>query len=195
MGNSVIQTRHAVSVVRENYPDAWVGVNLLGLDVIGMLRWTKAWPIDGVWSDDTGIDERPESWSVMPAILKATAEQRALGRRVEVFGGTAFKYRRAVAHDQLLMVAAKSAEVLDVVTTSGPGTAFSAEVSKLIEMRSGMGTTARLATASGVTPGNPAEMFAHVDDVLLATGIERDFGLIEQACGQTQKLLVNNIFG
>lgn len=182
MGNSLIDTREAAEEVRDQHPDAWLGVNVLGHDLVGAMRHTEEWPIQGLWVDDAGIDERPLSWRVMPDIRDEMHRRWALHHQVEVFGGVAFKYRREVRATHLTTVARIAAEVMQVVCTSGPGTGRAADVEKLRLMREGVeGTSARLAVASGVTPANAREQMEHAHDVLLATGIEDSFGYLSRS--------------
>lgn len=181
MGSSQIHTRDAVDLVRINHPTQWLGVNVLGYDVPGAMRYVHGWPIQGLWVDHTGIDERPLSWQVMPAIRNARFGSAALGNEHELFGGVAFKYGRRMDLDACAEAARVAAEVIPVVTTSGDGTGSAADLEKLEAMRSAINGRARLATASGVTPANAKATYDYVDDALMATGIEREFGYFDSA--------------
>jgi hypothetical protein len=182
MGHSTINTLQAAEVVRAAHPDGWLGVNLLGWGVVDAMRRTEEAPIQGLWVDDAEIDERPSSWRVLPHIRDEMHRRWALNHPVEVFGGVAFKYRREVRATHLETVATIAAQVLQVVCTSGPGTGHAADPEKLRLMREGVeGTPARLAVASGVTPDNAREQMEHAHDVLLATGIEDEFGYLSRS--------------
>lgn len=179
MGGSTMPTRDAVELVRSEWPDAWLGVNVLGYGGVSAIRATETWPINGVWIDHLGIDQRPSSWQVMPQLRDALTRRTIFqpDAEFEVFGGVAFKYGPDVSDDD----AAKTARMVScidgvTVTTSGPGTGQAARPEKLRAMREGIGLERRLAVASGVTPENAAQHFEYVDDVLLATGIEAEWG-------------------
>lgn len=176
MGASDITTRDAVDAVRSLFPDKWLGVNILGHDIPGALRAVHGWPIQGLWVDHSGIDERPLSWQVMPHIRRSMFWSASLGNEHEVFGGVAFKYGRALDLEACQAAARAAASVLPVVCTSGPGTGMAADLEKLVVMRNAIAGQARLAVASGVDPANAKAMFDYVDDALMATGIEKSFG-------------------
>jgi len=179
MGGSRVRTSDAVDVVRHDWPDRWLGVNVLGYNVPDALRHVHEWPIQGLWVDHSGIDERPLSWKVMPDIRSAQFWSTSLGNTHEVFGGVAFKYGRTLSLDACAEAARVAAGVLPVVCTSGDGTGLPADLEKLEAMRSAIQGRARLAVASGVSPANAKATYDYVDDALMATGIEREFGVID----------------
>lgn len=183
MGDSLIDTRHAARIVREDWPDRWLGVNVLGWNTVGAILNVIDWPIQGLWVDHTGITDNVRSWGVMPLIRSHLFNWEVLaGEPLELFGGVAFKYGPEVPKEHLEQLARAAATVLPVVCTSGPGTGQAADLEKLALMRRGVdGSNARLAVASGVCPENASDQFAYVDDVLLATGIERAFGYFDPA--------------
>ena len=63
---------------------------------------------------------------------------------------------------------------MDVVTTSGPGTGWSASVEKIGAMKEALGDFP-LAIASGVTPENVTDYLGIADCFLVATGISKSF--------------------
>lgn len=176
MGASSITTRQAVDAVRSLFPTEWLGVNILGYDIPGALRAVHQWPINGLWVDHSGIDERSLSWQVMPAIRRAMFWSAALGNEHEVFGGVAFKYGRTMTLEACQAAARVASAVLPVVCTSGDGTGMAASLEKLVVMRDAIAGEARLAVASGVDPANARATYDYVDDALMATGIEKSFG-------------------
>ena len=179
MGGSDVRTRDAVDVVRQDWPDKWLGVNVLGYNVPDALSQINQWPVQGLWVDHSGIEERPLSWQVMPAIRNAQFWSTSLGNTHEVFGGVAFKYGRRLDLDACAEAARVAAQVLPVVCTSGDGTGCPADLDKLEAMRSAINCRARLAVASGVSPANAKATYDYVDDALMATGIEAGFGYID----------------
>lgn len=164
--------------VRRDHPALWVGVNLLGrapVDALACALDACEGRIDGLWSDHA--DFVPDRKKVaMYAYLEARAARRWHGL---FFGGVAFKYQAPVARDDLEKVAAEGRSMMDVVTTSGPGTGQAADVDKLARMRRGVGDDGALALASGVTADNVADYLPHVDVFLVGTGLERSFGVFD----------------
>lgn len=75
---------------------------------------------------------------------------------------------------------------VDVVCTSGPGTGMEASPQKLAGMRGGIGPSAALALASGVTADNVVRYLLHVDAFLVGTGLEASFGVLDP--GKLQRL-------
>ena len=61
---------------------------------------------------------------------------------------------------------------MDVVTTSGIATGYSADIGKISAFRRGVGDHP-LALASGITPENICDYMPWVDAVLVATGINK----------------------
>ena len=104
------------------------------------------------------------------------------------FGGVAFKYQRHVDH--LEQAALLSTQYVDVVTTSGPGTARAANVSKIQTIKKTLGPFP-LAIASGITPANVHNYLDISDCFLVASGIsqswtELDPKLVETLVSQIQ---------
>ena len=165
--------------VRDLYPTLWIGLNLLtrtpadalaiALDACGAL--------DGIWSDNAGIDEHS---AVHPRAEAFVAARYAASWQGLYFGGVAFKYQRDVAADNLGRAAAASAPYMDVICTSGPGTGFAADIEKVRALRAGLGDHA-MALASGVTSENVRSYLPYVQAFLVGTGIEQQLGVLDPA--------------
>jgi hypothetical protein len=156
----------------------WIGVNLLGYDVSEIIRrFATLVDIDGIWSDDAGVDCMKENVYVQErdAYLKTRAET---GWKGLYFGGTAFKTQRDIPVDQLPVVAKLAASFVDVVTSSGRGTGVAADIEKVHILRQAI-PEAALALASGVTPENVKDYLPFVDAYLVATGIESAYGVLD----------------
>lgn len=169
-----------VREARARFPKLWLGVNLLGrspADALVTALDACDGRIDGIWSDNAGIDERA---SAQPRAEELLAVRRARGWNGLYFGGVAFKYQREVALADLGPSAALAARYMDVVCTSGPGTGRAADVDKVRAMRTGLGDAA-LALASGVTAENAGSYVPYVQAFLVGTGIEASFGVIDEA--------------
>lgn len=169
-GMTAHEVLRLVLELREGYPDLWIGVNLLSrqpAEALGNALDACEGRIDGIWSDNAESDA---------AAFVET--RRARGWKGLYFGGTAFKYQRAVAQADLGRTAAAAAAYMDVICTSGPGTGMAADVGKVKAMRAGLGEHA-LALASGVTPENVRDYLPYVDAYLVGTGIEAQFGVLD----------------
>lgn len=180
-GMSITEVLRLVLEARRLHPPLWVGVNLLGLDSAAALATALdacEGRIDGIWSDDADIGG--------PVAQAFVEERRRRGWTGLYFGGVAFKYQTPVADDQLPAVAEAALPYVDVVCTSGPGTGMEASPQKLARLRGGMGRSAALALASGVTADNVVRYLLHVDAFLVGTGLEASFGVLDP--GKLQRL-------
>jgi predicted TIM-barrel enzyme len=178
--DQMMHERDVLALVREirhRHPALWIGINLLtqapaealgsALDACGS--------IDGIWSDDAGINERGMSHPRAEAFV---AERRVAGWSGLYFGGVAFKYQREVVPADLCRAASAAVTYMDVVCTSGPGTGLAADVEKVRELRSGLGDHA-MALASGVTPENVCSYLPYAQVFLVGTGIEASLGVLD----------------
>lgn len=164
--------------VRSRFPALWIGVNLLAHPPADALRTALEacdGHIDGIWSDNAGIDERH---AAQPDAEPFVAARRERDWRGLYFGGVAFKYQREVAFAQLGRAVTIAASYMDVICTSGPGTGQAANVDKLRAMREHLGDGA-LGLASGVTADNVRSYVPYVNAFLVGTGIEASFGVID----------------
>jgi len=149
------------------YSNIWIGANFLSY---GPVEITTNLPIciRGVWIDDGQIDETSIKQPRAENVKKCFDSLGGFWTGLH-FGGVAFKYQAPV---KSCAMAAKSAMgLMDVITTSGPGTGLTAEVSKIREMREAIGDYP-LALASGVTAENIHEYLPYVDCFIIGTGIE-----------------------
>lgn len=138
--------------VKSNYPDLWVGVNMLGVDTKDAISQDFDF-IDGLWCDQT----------IRP--LDANLHRKFLGM---FFGGLAFKYQ---PQPKNLEQASKDAILAtDVATTSGIGTGKEADLSKVIAIREYLGDHP-MAIASGVSKFNIAKYKGIVNYLLVASSI------------------------
>ncbi len=158
-----------IEVVRADFTDLWLGANFLGMGAVDVFRKIPLNAIDGIWTDDAGVDERRIEQPAAESVQNAIHESGWSGT---YFGGIAFKYQREVDH--VTKAAKIASQYMDVVCTSGPGTGKVASTEKLQEMKRAIGKTP-LAVASGVTPENVGDALPWVDLFLVATGISRSF--------------------
>ena len=166
-----------IAEVYRRHPALWVGVNLLSRAPADALAFALEanGRIDGLWSDNAGIDERSAD---QPRARQLVEARQRLGWNGLYFGGVAFKYQREVPRADLGRAMATASGYMDVVCTSGVGTGHAADPSKPRAMREGAPETA-LALASGVTTENVAQYLPYVDAYLVGTGIERELGVLD----------------
>ena len=173
--------------------DLWIGVNPLGTRVEEFIPLSDETPerrIDGVWSDDAGVDAMHEEWFQHSRDAYLTARKET-GWTGLYFGGTAFKTQDDIPRHLLPYVAQRAATFMDVVCTSGRGTGVASDVPKVKTMREAI-PGVPLALASGVTPENVDGFLPYVEAYLVATGIEREFGVLDPA---RTKALADKIHG
>ena len=164
----VFLINHAVSVgnlilcankARTQYPNLWIGVNMLGMDtefsihqsgpkLSGMLTG-----IDGLWCDAT----------ISPEKAKEIRNYKGM-----FFGGLAFKYQPQPTD---LEQACKDAKLAtDVATTSGSGTGKAATVVKIKTIREYLGDHP-MAIASGISIDNISSYNGLANYLLVASSI------------------------
>ena len=173
--------RNLIPALRREFgSDLWIGVNPLGMPVEEFLPLSGETPetrIDGVWSDDAGVDSLDEA-SFARARDAYLAARQQTGWKGVYFGGTAFKTQMDVPSDMLPLIAQRAASFMDVVCTSGRGTGVASEVPKVSIMREAI-PGVPMALASGITPENVDAYLPYVEAYLVATGIEAEFGVLD----------------
>lgn len=162
------------TAVADKQADWWVGVNCLGLSPARVFGAVSA-KVAGVWVDQARIEETQEQQPYADHVL-AVRDSRVPG--CLYFGGVAFKYQRPV--EDLETACRIAARYIDVVTTSGPGTGYAADVEKIRRMKLALGNTP-LAIASGITPENVNTYLPFADCFLVATGISHNFTELDPA--------------
>lgn len=169
------------SELRKQLPSLWVGLNCLDS---GPAWIAEAPSVAGAWLDSAYIlEDRAEQ--PMASLFQHTM-------RVEIpwdgiyFGGVAFKGQRKVRPENYGEAARRAMPFMDVVTTSGPGTGYAADVGKIKAMKDAIGDFP-LAIASGITPENVHQYMPHADCFLVASGISIDFSNL--SLPKTRKLI------
>ena len=148
-----------------HHPDFWVGINLLGFDPHMVLGAVLAKPgVRMIWCDEA---------------LRQPWEGPAQGWEGLLFAGCAFKGQTPVPPDMWASAARIQVQLgVDVVTTSGARTGEAPGAIKPAIMAEAIGEHP-LAIASGITPENVRE-FPMAAAFLVATGIEREFGVFDR---------------
>lgn len=169
----------AADVVRL-HPSLPVGINLLSSSPLAIMPRLTGRGVRMIWSDNAWTGERTAS------LFRSTRE--AAGWQGAHFGGVAFKYHTPLFSSDYPEAIRRVRSFVDVVTTSGTGTGVAPSASKTQEFRSLLGVGHPLAVASGITPINVTKFVDHVDAFLVASGIEKSFGVLDE--GRTRDLSV-----
>lgn len=156
------------AAVAKAVPNWWIGINCLGFFPEDMFQHTTP-EMSGIWVDSADVDERSGTDRFKIETIKKIKE--ASGWDGIYFGGVAFKYQRPVEDLEKACEIAK--DYVDVVTTSGPGTAQAADVNKIKRMRDSLPIETPLAVASGITINNIDNYIDKVSCFLVASGINK----------------------
>ena len=152
--------------VRTIHPDLWLGVNLLGREPARVFELVRDLGVRGIWVDNATKVDLDEVTRDHPS-------------RPLLFGGVGFKYQPSVQLHHLPYFAQDALRRgVDVVTTSGEATGEAASLGKVRAIGAGLDGKP-LGLASGVTPENVVEYLPFVDAFLVASGIEREFGVLD----------------
>jgi hypothetical protein len=154
--------------IHERFPSLWLGVNFLGIHPDVALEKITQLPIDGLWADNAGIDERSHA---QPYAERFCEARKRVGWTGLYFGGVAFKYQCDIPDSFLADAARCATPWVDVITTSGSGTGEAISLDKLKSLRKGAGDHP-IALASGVTAENVTTFLPYVEAYLVATSIE-----------------------
>jgi len=170
----VLQHAHAIACA---HPTLAVGVNLLALPLRRTLSLVaRRHAIRMIWVDEAPVGNL--------AVEERYVIDRAFYVHAALFGGIAFKYGPSVDDADVPSLIARARgghpPLVDVVTTSGVKTGAPPTIEKIRLFRASLGPEAPLAIASGMTVDN-VESFveAGADAFLVATGIERSFGVLD----------------
>lgn len=159
--------------VAKAVPDWWIGINCLGFTPRRMFQHATP-EMSGIWVDNAGIEERSLTQVESDNIKRYREESEWKGI---YFGGVAFKYQREVKN---LETACRIAmKYVDVVTTSGPGTAQAAAVNKIQRMKNALGEWP-LAIASGITIDNIESYLDKATHFLVASGINESWAHLDK---------------
>jgi hypothetical protein len=158
------------SVLRRANPDYWIGVNFLGTradEAFGLLSELDCRAPDGLWSDNAMLGSGQADDVARARRVSRSRAAVGLAGKTLYFGGVAHKGQAGVHNDKLKLelVARAAADIMDVVTTTGPATGMAADPEKITRMASGCAAGGAaggtpLAIASGVSVDNIAEFVA-----------------------------------
>jgi len=149
----------------------WIGVNCLRSSSFNAMKKIVVRPaIDGLWTDDAGIQDDVVHQDAVGAYAVKTAFHSMLNNRL-YFGGVAFKGQQQPQSVEKTAVTAS--RYMDVVTTTGDMTGVPPSLDKIKRMRRAVGPSVSLAIASGITVDNVGLFLPYTDAFLVATGISR----------------------
>ncbi len=137
---------------RINYPELWVGVNVLDLTPRTVLDLKL--PYKGYWFDKTLTLEEIEGKTITG----------------EIFSGLNFKYQKQFHDDDLIKAIKLIKQTSTIACTSGVGTGHEAPIKKIENLRNLLGDFP-LALASGVSADNIELYLPYVDYYLVASSI------------------------
>lgn len=159
---------YAVPVLaRDKFPNLYIGINPLGLAGDETFKMAADYGFDALWLDDAYVRATKEMNTFQEALLEDMDEARKAFKG-QYFGSVAFK-THGLCSDPV-EAALNAIGHMDVVTTSGPGTAQAPEVSKIAAMKAAIGSVP-LAIASGMSPEN-IQLFSMADAILVASGVQ-----------------------
>ncbi len=139
-------------LVKQKYPDLWIGLNFLGLAPHTTLEMDL--PYDALWIDNT-------------LNLSDVENKRFNG---EIFSGLNFKYQKQYYGDSLKDIVDTIKKTSTVACTSGAGTGIAASTQKIEELKELLGSFP-LGLASGVSVDNIEAYLPYVDNFLVASSI------------------------
>lgn len=167
------QIAHCARLLKEQYPERKIGLNLLGAPASIALTIASNIGIDMVWADAPGVTSA--GWTPAGLVL---SERLKLAGLPTFFGSVAFKYQ---PHDPCPARAAQTcAQGGMLPTTSGEGTGKAPQLEKAQLMSEAL-AGGPLAVASGMTPENIAQYLPYFTHYLVATGVSRDMHHFDEA--------------
>ena len=126
-------------------------------EAFGLLGDLDCCAPDGLWSDNAMLGSGATDDVTRAYRVPQSRAAVGLKGKTLYFGGVAHKGQAGVPDDKLEAVARSAADIMDVVTTTGPATGMAAEPEKIIRMASGCAAGGTpLAIASGVSVDNIA---------------------------------------
>jgi len=158
--------------VAEVVEDWWIGINCLGFSDEQMFQHATP-EMSGIWTDNANIDERTDFQQNANYIQSF---RKKSGWQGLYFGGVAFKYQREII--DLESACEKAIPYVDIVTTSGPGTAKAADVNKIERMSKAL-KGHPLAIASGITFDNIESYLDKATHFLVASGINKSWAHLD----------------
>ncbi len=147
----------SANMIKEDYPDLWVGINVLSVKSAGIspvMKIQYAESFDGLWIDESlGLED-----------------VRSKKFNGEIFSGLNFKYQKQYYGEELTEMIDLIKKTSTVACTSGVGTGKEASIDKIANLKELLGDFP-LAIASGISSDNVENYLPYVDDFLVASSI------------------------
>lgn len=154
-----------ITRLKHDYPELWIGMNFLTLPNDSALVLCEEYNANALWCDSANLRTKGDD-----ADARYFNTIRDKSKNVQYFGGVEFKYQLQPKAEDLEWVYQAAMELVDVITTSGPGTGKEIRIEKLSRIRDAVGTHP-IAVASGVNETNKALIEKYADYLLVATSI------------------------
>lgn len=148
--------------IKSTYPNMNVGANFLQLDTLSAVVEAKKIGFDWLWADKSFL-QRKSTLTIAEEIAN-TADLN----KIAYFGCVAFKYQSP--EEDLEWTCKKAIDLMNVVVTSGDGTAQAPDIEKIKLIKEFIGTKP-LAIASGITPENKSMFKDYVEHFMVASSI------------------------
>ena len=153
---------HIFQLLKADYPEMWYGVNYLTLPNDEALQEVTKYGYDGIWTDNADLSKE--------RIIHADFFLHRKPASVTYFGGVEFKYQIPPKPEYLDEMYKHAVNLIDVITTSGPGTGLEISLNKLSRIRKSIGEHP-LAVASGVNKSNIKNISEYANYALVASSI------------------------
>lgn len=165
------------------FPSFKVGLNYLKLGVLQSFNDAKENDLDMIWGDNCGVSSKGLN------NIGKELEFKAKNNKVKIFASVAFKYQPEENNPELAALNAKLAGFIP--TTSGSATGISPEIEKIKNMSKS--TSGLLGVASGMTEENIRDYRSYLSDILISTGVSKDFHHLDENALERFIDLVNDI--
>ena len=152
--------------LKKDDPNLWIGYNFLDLGS-SAFTYLKDKEVDGLWVDNSfaGLN-----LFKLKTIDKARIKSKFKGL---YFGGFAFKGQ--IQPPSMERACEDCKTFIDVPTTSGVGTGIAVDIDKIKVIYKYLGSSYRLAVASGITSENVGDYLPYVSDYIVSTGVSDSF--------------------
>jgi hypothetical protein len=162
-----------IILVKEMYPTFWVGINLVGENIITVLKFINKYKPDGIWNDNSYITDK-DYQNIPELIIDQFKKYNWNGL---YFGGTLFKY--ITYEGDINKILENSYKYMDVVTTSGDGTGIEINNEKLINVYNLVAKNSLIAVASGISSTNIKKISKYCNIFLVGTSVtDQDYNVI-----------------
>lgn len=150
---------------KKNYPDFWIGINLVGENIFENIHFLIDYNPDGIWVDQSYITDN--EIQNIPNIL--IDQFTRLNWNGLYFGGILFKYQPQIGNSE--KICKNALPYMDVLCTSGDATGVPIKLEKLNMIERLANKKIKIAVASGITAENVKNIKNKTDIFILKTSI------------------------